>query len=475
MLLGRPMTRTRIPFLVTVLALALAAGCVTTQSAGPSATQAAAKAKGPQESFKFDWPKAEKMKLTIHRTQTTEGNGKSTTWDGTSAMLLTVEHHQDGGLVIHSTDQAFEGSPKAPFSEILARVATTTIPTLVISPAGDLDRVEDEHQILTTYASAGGIDLDKVAKAHPAQVAQIDAAVAKAMHATASDLWNNMVAFWAGRTAPVGKKITKKNMVPIPALGGSRVTMNLDYQVMGKVPCVAGETARNCVQVELDSHPDATEVHKLLDAQLKQEEAKAAAAAKAQAAAEAKAEAEAKAQAAGTATTGTPEGTPKAPEAAAKPAEAPKAAAGEAKTAAPAAGEARAAGSGAAAAPAKPLLTKPVMTGLSNTVHIVLVTDPQTLLPYILVKTRETEVTTRMPDGTDQVQKQHEKITYTFTYGAGAVAPTPMVAPAPAAPADATKPAGDAAKPADGAAGPTGDAKAPSGAKAPAKTGASKS
>ncbi len=463
MVIGRPMTRTRIPFLVPVCALLVAAGCATTQSQGPSGAEAVtAKAKGPTQSFKFDWPKEAKMKLTVHRTQTTEGGGKTNTWDGTSAMLLTAEHQPGGGMVVHATDQAFEGNPKAPFPELLARVATTTIPTLVISPAGDLDRVDGVHKILDIYASAAGIDLSKVPAA---QMQQIDAAVQKAMHSTASDLWNNMVAFWAGRTAPVGQKITKKNLVPIPALGGGRVTMNLDYQVVGKVPCVAGETKPDCVQVELDSHPDATEVHKLLDQQLKQAEAQAAAEAKA--AADAAAKAKADAEAAGAATT---EGTPKAG------ADQAKAAADNAKAAADnakaGADQAAGAAAGAAAEPAKPTLTKPVMVGLSNTVHIVLITDPQTLLPYTLVKTRDTEVTTRMPTGQDEVQKQHEKITYTFAHGAAAVAPKPMVAPAPKTPAP---PADGAAKPADGTAKPADGASAPSGAAAKQPATGSKS
>ena len=439
MVIGRPMTRSRIPFFVPVCTLLLAAGCATTQSQGASGAEAtAAKAKGPTQAFKFDWPSGAKMKLTVHRTQTTEGGGKTNTWDGTSAMLLTVERQKAGGMVVHSSDQASEGNPKAPFPELLARVATTTLPSLVISPAGDLDRIDGVRQILDLYANAAGIDLSKVP---PAQMQQIDAAVQKAMHSTASDLWNNMVAFWAGRVAPVGQKITKKNLVPIPALGGGRVTMNLDYQVLGKVPCVAGETKADCVQVELDSHPDATEVHQLLDQQLKQAEAQAAAEAKAAAEAAAKAKADA-----GAAPT---EGTPKAG------ADQAKAGADQAKAGADQAKAGADQAAGAAAEPAKPQLTKPVMIGLSNTVHIVLITDPQTLLPYTLVKTRDTEVTTRMPTGQDEVQKQHEKITYTFAHGAAAVAPKPMAAPAPKTPAP---PADGAAKPADGTPAPAGAA-----------------
>ena len=352
--------------------------------------------------LEFAWPDGATAQVRVH--QRIEDRAGKVVTEATSTFRWKVVHRtEEKRLRIETTEAALEGKAATDNLQlVLSRLIGTVLPSFEVADVGDFLGIDETDPLLEAYALAAGMDLDALP---PEQLQQIRALVRRAMEEQTRDVWGNLVTFWATRDLEVGRRYTRRSPTEVPLLGGT-VDLLIDYQVEGRVPCEAESKEPRCVTLSFRSKPDPEAVARRLQAA--GEAASGGAKSSTEAAADAEATGAPKTEGAAAETEASDEGHEEDGEAAepSTPAEDEEEASSD-----PAAAGSPAAGGTPAASPAP---AAPQVLAFSSVNEAKLVTEPETLRPHRLVRTRQADVKVRLPTGA--VVEQHQRTVTTFTF-----------------------------------------------------------
>ncbi len=207
----------------------------------------AAPQSGDVVSLRFGWPAAARARVSYRRTRSRTGDQPKVF----TARYETCAERGDAGFRISTRDTSWRGD--LPFPRALARDAIRASEEVVqlVGVEGRFSGLEGGERLRPVLTQ-----VFEDAKVPAEEARRVVAAAEAAMRGEAEELWNLAVGFWTGADLAVGETYTLETDAEIPLLAGVRARHSIEFSVVRRVPCAAGERAPRCVEVTLRSTPD---------------------------------------------------------------------------------------------------------------------------------------------------------------------------------------------------------------------------
>ena len=151
--------------------------------------------------------------------------------------------------------------------QILGTVAILAVPTMVVSPEGGFETVEELDATRDLVAkearrAAGGGLSKKVESALGRFLGD------EVLEQRARQNWDMMVGMWAGETMEIGETYESKSEqeFTLPLVGRREVTMEVEFGALERVSCPAGTESgeTGCVRATIRSRPDVRDMKELM-------------------------------------------------------------------------------------------------------------------------------------------------------------------------------------------------------------------
>jgi len=236
--------------------IAASALLIAAVAAAPAAEQSA-KAQDTAN-LRFAWPNDLKADVLFKSKRTKMQGSQSHVVSMNGRFRITTSPVRDG-LKISTKDFTVDvdGGPNGAAAQIqkLLLKAASTPPDFVVSRDGDFVRVDGLEEFRSNLMGALSdltADLPDQAKA---QVNQIMSQVLskELLEANMASSWNRDVGSWLGADLDQGDVYEAELSYALPMFGNIEVPLIATFQFHGRVPCTASDTAKSCVDLEMQT------------------------------------------------------------------------------------------------------------------------------------------------------------------------------------------------------------------------------
>jgi len=183
--------------------------------------------------------------------------------------LRTLAHPD--GLLIEYTDFRLPdfqpaGGPQTEFADELVERLAGILPSFVVSPEGEMLRLENVAQLRAQMDSLFAPVLAQLGDVPPELRALMQSLLGdEALTASAAQEWNLLVGTWVGGALEPGAVYGYEAEEPVPLIPGASVPMEYEFALTERTPCTEDTKATDCVVLEMYSAPDPEAMRKLLE------------------------------------------------------------------------------------------------------------------------------------------------------------------------------------------------------------------
>ena len=212
-----------------------------------------ADANGPV-TLRFAWPSKFEARVQYHRVKQETGKPQA---ELSLTPRLIVSPEGKGYRVAYR--RWMEGRSEDPLIRLSFEILEQI--TSVIDEHGALVRIEGSERVAEVADKIPGIE--KVPPETRRQLATLGPRIAERDQ---SDLWNSLVGNWSGSELEIGKEKITETSVPIAALGVT-IRYHVRQVAVRRLPC-PGATSRTCVQLEMNTKPEAADLERFVKDQV---------------------------------------------------------------------------------------------------------------------------------------------------------------------------------------------------------------
>ena len=194
--------------------------------------------------LRFAWPVGLNAAVTGQRFKARLQEGKADTTNVRLSYQMSVEPHAKG-RVVRFHHFAVPGVPEV---EELEERISALMPSLIVDTTGEFVGIVD--------VDAMRRELDAVlgpASKHPLVERFRSTEVLTAL---AANEWNALVGTWIGGDLELGETYFAEFELPFPLYPGVTLPVVQEFTALDRVPCIAGETERRCIELESTVYPD---------------------------------------------------------------------------------------------------------------------------------------------------------------------------------------------------------------------------
>lgn len=217
-----------------------------------------------QVKLEFAWPDG--LQATVAYTKSRIRTGSSAKPASSMATLydMKASKRQSATVVSHGNVRLDPTSIPPSLTELerkqLELMTKAALPAYVIKQSGDFDRIDDSSAFRTALLASLGQSLPALAN-DPNLRRMIDQITSEEfLNAAASAEWSQYVGFWVGASLDVGETYTSKYQGTVPLLPSRAIGMTSTFRITGEVACDRGGQAKKCVEIEMRTTPNQSEV-----------------------------------------------------------------------------------------------------------------------------------------------------------------------------------------------------------------------
>jgi len=204
--------------------------------------------------LEFKWPIG--LEATVEVSNLRErGTTKKDTVTSALAYRMKTRADPQGMVVAYDSFRipVDAGSPSG--MDVSAQLGVL-LPNFVVSNSGEFVRVIGIEALRAMLDSMMAPALAKLA-GNPEALQMVRSVLSEpALTAIAAQDWNAMVGIWIGGKLVKGQTLENESAEPVPVMPDVSLPMLYEYTLLDWVPCVEGEAAKRCVEVEMLSYPD---------------------------------------------------------------------------------------------------------------------------------------------------------------------------------------------------------------------------
>ena len=209
--------------------------------------------------FRFGWPAGTKATVETMRVRARTLGEDGDTLDASIRYRMRVLSHPQG-LRVDFDHFEFPEAPagdRARQIQAILQALSSLSAGMIVSRDGELLHVDNLEPVRRGLDSLLVPILGPMAEAPPAVRRLVEQVLSEStLAAGAAQEWNSLVGSWLGAEFRPGHSYALSSSEPIPLLGGARVPMTYEFALVGRGPCVDGDSLAGCVMVTLDSYPD---------------------------------------------------------------------------------------------------------------------------------------------------------------------------------------------------------------------------
>lgn len=227
-----------------------------------------------QVKLEFAWPDGLQATVTQTKNKTREGT-PSRLPSGVSAVFDMKAKKTAEGVVVSQNNFRLDTSAlPASFSDVerkqLEIFTQAAMPSFLVSPAGDFQRLEDVSEFRDSLFSIFRKAIPSLASDPKLNELLKQITSDASLNALASADWHQTVGFWAGGTLDVGEYYRTETPSAIPFLPNKTFKMISRFKIVGKVACSRMGQDRDCVEIEMETKPDPAEIASAIEELIKQ-------------------------------------------------------------------------------------------------------------------------------------------------------------------------------------------------------------
>lgn len=212
--------------------------------------------------LRFGWQPGMRAEVETEQVRVRMVDGRRDSVRIASVYRMEVGEHAEG-LAVTYADMRWTELPRADpvlgrFYEALARTMSAGRARRIVSAEGDFLRVDGAAEVAREVSAAVQPLLADVEASTLANVRQMISGMLseQALTATAADEWNALVGAWVGAELDAGDPLSLESSFQSPFFPGVTIPLELEFVLVGRVPCHARDTETRCVELGMSSAPD---------------------------------------------------------------------------------------------------------------------------------------------------------------------------------------------------------------------------
>lgn len=222
-------------------------------------TAASAETPAPTSTLRFAWPDGMKAKVEVRLQGAREVGGRTQRNDARATFVLSTQGEGDAVQVKREAFSGWKGQLPPGVGSGADRLVDR-IPVVRVSKAGEFLGIDGADQAREAFSR------EVKPKSLDAQNRRVLETVTtdQALNAIALDYWNMSVGIWAQLGLAPGESRELRNRTRVPQLGGGELDLVIGFRWVGPAACAEGDKEKRCVELALDSRPDAKQTQELL-------------------------------------------------------------------------------------------------------------------------------------------------------------------------------------------------------------------
>jgi len=237
-----------------LLALASLSACA------PRAAAPAAAGAGEPVSLRFGWPVGMQAQVQTDAVRQRVIGGQTREGATTTTYALAVREDADGVLVqsydVRSQIRSDGASPEQQALLGFFARASASLPSLVVGPNGQVVALRGVAELRRELSNA----VKPLLRANPDQADAVQQSfetmfAEERIAASVAGQWTPIVGAWAGANLVVGQTYEGSDQQPGPLVPDMPIIMAYEYRIARRLPCAAGGTGLDCVEIHLVSRP----------------------------------------------------------------------------------------------------------------------------------------------------------------------------------------------------------------------------
>lgn len=216
-------------------------------------------------SLAFAWPVGMRASIELERVLVRSVGGARDSASLRLAYELEVADHAKGRLIHYSNFSAPELVGISDTEHRMIQLASSIVPTYIVSDAGELLEVHRVSELRSTILDWMRQAVDTVSGDGLEQFLD-QMLTEETLFALAAQEWNALVGNWIEAALEIGAAYELEAEEPLPMLGNALVPYRYELGASARVPCRPGADKLDCVELILRSYPDPDELQPHLQA-----------------------------------------------------------------------------------------------------------------------------------------------------------------------------------------------------------------